>query len=68
MPKEKTREVLTNNERIELQRRGTSDFLRIPAHWRRALRTLQGSPLIFNAYVEKDGSGKVFIVFEKVNP
>ncbi len=63
--KEKDREVLTAPEKIELKRYGTSESLRIPRSWRKALPQLQGD-LLFEARVERDGNGKVFIVFEKV--
>ncbi len=65
MPTEKTKEVLTNTEKIELKKSGTSYSLRVPMQWKKTLPCLRGSPLIFDAHVEKDDNGKILFVFEK---
>lgn len=59
------REVLTAPEKIALKKSGTSESLRVPASWRRTIPALQG-PLLFEARVEKDENGRIYVVFEKV--
>jgi len=61
----KTRKQVTSTETIELQRKGTSDYLRVPASWKNSLRKLQGH-LTFDATVEEDENGILYIVFKKV--
>lgn len=61
------KQVISNTERVEVKRSGTSDTLRIPAHWRRSFMELKGSKLLFDAFIEKDSHGSIFIVFKKVN-
>ena len=68
MSEENERTILTDDEEIPLRRSGTSDMLRVPAHWKKTLKelkTLPGGPLIFMAHIEKDADGRIFIVFEK---
>jgi len=64
MAKQK-REVITKSERIELKRKGTSDFLRVPAKWRHSFRKLQGK-LTFDATYEEDENGVPYLIFKKV--
>jgi hypothetical protein len=63
---EEKREVLTDDESIELKRQGTSDMLRVPAFWRKSFRELKGSSLIFEAHLERDQNGGIYIVFRKI--
>jgi len=56
---------VTSKETVEEKRYGTSDFVRIPKSWR-ILQGLQGH-LVFEATVEKNGNGVVYLVFKKVN-
>lgn len=58
--------VLTSSEQIELKRKGTSDFLRVPAKWRNTFKKLQGH-LTFDATLQEDPNGALYIVFKKVN-
>lgn len=64
MAKTEEREVISNTEKIELKRSGTSNVLRVPAQWRRSFPQLAG-PIIFDARVERDGDGRIYLVFEK---
>jgi len=61
------REIISNTEQIGLKRSGTSDTLRIPAHWRRSFPQLRGA-IIFEAHVERDVDGRIFLVFQKERP
>ena len=53
-------------QKIELKRKGTGDFLRVPADWRNTIPGLQGH-LVFDATVEKDEYGIIYLVFKKVS-
>lgn len=66
MSDENKNQTLTTPEQITLKRKGTSDFLRVPAKWRKSIKGLQG-PLIFDATLKRDESGVIYIVFKKVN-
>lgn len=65
MSKNEKNESITQPETIPIQRKGTSDFLRIPAKWRQTIRGLQGH-LEFDATVERDEDGILCLVFRKV--
>ena len=62
---EQEREIISNKEKIELKRSGSSDMLRVPANWRRSFPQLQGANIIFEAHVERDMHGRIFLVFQK---
>jgi hypothetical protein len=62
---EQEREIISNTEEIELKRAGTSDMLRVPASWRKSFPQLSGSHIIFEAHIERDLDGRIFIVFQK---
>jgi hypothetical protein len=62
---EEEREIISNKEKIELKRSGTSDMLRVPAAWRQSFPQLAGPNIIFEAYVERDLDGRIFLVFKK---
>jgi len=63
--KEEKREQLTTSETIDLKRKGSSDYLRVPATWRASIKGLQGK-LKFEAKVERDENGILYIIFKKV--
>lgn len=67
---DETMTPITNTERIELKRRGTSDGLRVPAEWKHTLPELKppspGMSIFFDATVMRDSNGRIFIVFAKV--
>jgi hypothetical protein len=62
---EDEREVLTEKEAVELRRSGSSDVLHLPAHWKRSFPFLKSAKL-FEATIERDQTGAIFIVFRKV--
>lgn len=59
------RERLTDDEPITLQRRGTSDGFTVPAAWLKTFKNLKREPIVFYAHVEKDQTGRLYIIFEK---
>ena len=63
--KEENREILTDTEQVTLQRKGTSDYFLMPAHWLRTFSELKRPPYIFSAHMEKDDKGTYYIIFEK---
>jgi hypothetical protein len=62
---EEKREIISNKEQIELKRSGTSDMLRVPATWRKSFPQLKGTNIIFEAHIERDTSGRIFLIFKK---
>jgi len=65
---EKEREILSTTEKIQLKRSGNSDVLIVPSSWRHSFPQLAVNPLIFEAYVERDLDGRIYIVFQKERP
>jgi hypothetical protein len=65
---EQGREIISNKEEIELKRSGNSDMLRVPSSWRRSFPQLQGANIIFEAQVERDADGRIYLVFQKERP
>lgn len=59
------REIISNKEEVALKHYGTSVGLRVPAIWRRSFPQLQGANIIFEAHVERDIYGRIFLVFQK---
>ena len=62
---EEERIILTDKKTISLRRSGTSDVVTIPSFWRKVFKELKGD-ITFDAHVEKDAHGHIFLVFEKV--
>ena len=62
---EKEREILSTVEKIQVKRSGNSDVLRVPASWRDSFPQLAVDPLIFEAHVERDLNGRIYLVFRK---
>jgi hypothetical protein len=68
MAETEEREILSTTKKIELKRSGNSDMLRLPASWRDAFPQLSGPRIIFEAHVERDLDGRIFLVFQKERP
>lgn len=59
------RTVISNTETIPLKRIGTSNMFRVPAYWKKSFRELIGDS-VFEAHIERDEYGGIYIVFRKV--
>jgi hypothetical protein len=62
------RTTLTNPTPVKVRRSGTSDVLGIPAAWIKAIPGLKCNPLLFEAVIQRDGLGNLYIQFRKVTP
>jgi hypothetical protein len=58
-------EKLTEDETIKLSKAGNSDAFIVPAYWLKTIRELKREPLLFYAHIERDSSGRLFIIFQK---